>query len=176
MTAQGAAATQPQVRLVVLDSAVLADLRAHDRRAAGERTGLVFPEFFDSEDWLWRLHIDRMLEQPASTGWLARAVVDVATGEVVGHAGFHFQPDADGLVEIGYTIVPERRGRGLARATVTQLLTFAAADPRVQTVRASVSPGNAASLAVIAHHGFARTGEQWDDEDGLELLFERPPR
>ncbi|WEO78364.1 GNAT family N-acetyltransferase [Cryobacterium sp. SO2] len=176
MTDESTTGPAPVVRLVLLDTVVLRALLQHDRAAAGARTGLVFPGFFDSQDWLWRLHIDRMHDQPESTGWLARAVVDQATGEVVGHAGFHFQPDADGMVEIGYTILPDRRGRGLAQATVTELLAFAAADPRVRTVRASVSPDNAASLAVIAHHGFRHTGEQWDDEDGLELLFERTPR
>jgi ribosomal-protein-alanine N-acetyltransferase len=45
-------------------------------------------------------------------------------------------------------------------------------EPRVRTVRASISPDNAASLATIAGFGFVRVGEQWDDEDGLELLFE----
>jgi hypothetical protein len=24
--------------------------------------------------------------------------------------------------------------------------------------------------------GFVQVGDQWDDEDGLELVFERPPR
>ena len=31
-----------------------------------------------------------------------------------------------------------------------------------------------ASLATIAGFGFAEAGEQWDDEDGLELIFEIP--
>jgi hypothetical protein len=41
-------------------------------------------------------------------------------------------------------------------------------------VRATISPGNAASLATISGFGFAEVGEQWDDEDGLELIFEIP--
>jgi RimJ/RimL family protein N-acetyltransferase len=40
-------------------------------------------------------------------------------------------------------------------------------------VIASVSPENAPSLAVIRKLGFEQTGEQWDEEDGLELVFER---
>ena len=41
-------------------------------------------------------------------------------------------------------------------------------------VRASISPTNEASLATLRPFGFEAVGEQWDDEDGLELLFERP--
>ena len=161
------------VRLVVLDRGVLLDLAAGDLAAAERTAGVEFPAFFAGESWLWLLHADRMIQHPSSIGWLARAAVERATGVVVGHAGFHFGPDAQGMVEIGYTVIPEHRGRGLAKEMAGELLAFAAAHGAV-TVRASVSPGNAASLAVIHHWRFVQTGEQWDDEDGLELVFERP--
>jgi ribosomal-protein-alanine N-acetyltransferase len=45
---------------------------------------------------------------------------------------------------------------------------------RFVTVRASISPSNHASLATIAGFGFTHVGEQWDDEDGTEFLYERP--
>ena len=38
--------------------------------------------------------------------------------------------------------------------------------------RASVSPGNVASLAVIGRLGFRQTGVQIDDIDGEELVFQ----
>jgi len=37
---------------------------------------------------------------------------------------------------------------------------------------ASVAPDNLASLAIVRKLGFVQTGEQWDDEDGLELVWE----
>ena len=40
-------------------------------------------------------------------------------------------------------------------------------------VRASVSPENVASLALIRSYGFQHVGEQWDEKDGRELIFER---
>jgi len=163
------------LRLVALDRAVLLALAAGDLASAGRTAGIEFPEFFAGEAWLWQLHADRMVQHPGSVGWLARAAVELSTGAVVGHAGFHFNPDAHGMAEIGYTVLPEHRGRGLAKEIAGELLAFAAAHG-VVTVRASVSPGNQASLAVIRHWGFAQTGEQWDDKDGLELVFERPAR
>ena len=48
-------------------------------------------------------------------------------------------------------------------------------EPPWRVVRASISPDNEASLATIAGFGFVQVGEQWDDQDGLELLFEREP-
>jgi RimJ/RimL family protein N-acetyltransferase len=38
---------------------------------------------------------------------------------------------------------------------------------------ASIAPDNSRSLAVARRLGFIQTGERWDDEDGLELVFER---
>jgi RimJ/RimL family protein N-acetyltransferase len=39
---------------------------------------------------------------------------------------------------------------------------------------ASVSPDNEASLELIAQLGFEKVGEQMDDIDGLEYVFEAP--
>ena len=37
-----------------------------------------------------------------------------------------------------------------------------------------MSPTNAASLALIQQYNFLEVGEQWDDEDGLEIIYEMP--
>jgi ribosomal-protein-alanine N-acetyltransferase len=42
----------------------------------------------------------------------------------------------------------------------------------VTRVRASVRPDNAPSLRLVRRWGFTEVGEQWDDEDGLETVFE----
>ena len=39
-------------------------------------------------------------------------------------------------------------------------------------LRATISPDNAASLGLIAQFRFVEVGEQWDDEDGLETIYE----
>jgi RimJ/RimL family protein N-acetyltransferase len=77
------------------------------------------------------------------------------------------------MVEVGYTVDEQYRRRGYARAALAKLIEQAAAEPGVRVVRASISPTNAASLATIAGFGFLEAGEQWDEEDGLEVLFER---
>ena len=73
-----------------------------------------------------------------------------------------------------YGVDPEFRRRGYARAMLRELLRRAAAEADVRTVRASIRPDNTASLATIAGHGFVHVGEQWDEEDGLEHLYEVP--
>lgn len=157
-----------------LTSAAMTALLADDLPAAGVEAGVGLPEFFldDRAKWLWRYRLKQLAADPSAAPWIARAVLAEPTGEVIGYAGFHGPPDPAGMVEVGYTVGPQFRRRGYARAILAALIERAAADPGVRTVRASISPDNAASLATIAGFGFHRAGEQWDPEDGLELLFE----
>ena len=150
----------------------------NDLAGASTIAGLELTDFYTSGDitWLWRIREKQILENPESENWAASVVVDDETGVAVGHAGFHAPPDENGMVEIGYSIDPRERRQGFARATVAALLARAASDDRVVTVRASISPDNTASLATIAGYGFEEVGEQIDEEDGLEVVFERQVR
>jgi [ribosomal protein S5]-alanine N-acetyltransferase len=149
-------------------------LLAGDLAAASAEAATELSPHFTSEhaQHLWRRRVDQIAEDPSSAPWVASAVVCADTGYAVGYAGYHGPPDEAGMVEIGYTVVPERRRLGYATAIVTALLERAAGEPAVRVVRATISPDNAASLATIGHFGFTHVGEQWDDEDGLELIFE----
>ena len=160
-----------RVRFVRLPPPVLTALLDGDLAAASRLSAVHLPPFFLEEGWLWRLRLDQVEADPRAQDWVVRAVVAEAEG-VVGHAGFHGPPDGDGMVEVGYTVLPHLRGRGYATAALAALVAEAAGAPDVRVVRASVSPDNPASLAVVRRAGFVLVGEQVDDEDGLELVHE----
>ena len=150
----------------------------NDLARASELAGMQLTDFYTSDEitWLWSMRATQIETDPESENWAASVVVDAETGAAVGHAGFHAPPDANGLVEIGYSIDPLVRRQGYARATVAALLERCTAEPAVVTVRATISPTNTASLATIAGYGFEHVGEQIDEEDGLEFIFERPAK
>jgi RimJ/RimL family protein N-acetyltransferase len=158
--------------LLLLSADALQALVAGDLPAASTEAGVALPEAFLSDTWLWSLRLGQLIGDPSCAPWLVRAVVGQPAGEVVGHAGFHGAPDERGMVEVGYRIVPEHRRRGYARAALTGLLGFAT-EHGATIARASISPGNVASLALAASFGFRPVGEQWDERDGRELVFER---
>jgi ribosomal-protein-alanine N-acetyltransferase len=164
----------PRVRIAHLSPEALAALARGELTAAIALTGLPLTPYAvsDQQIGVWRRRATQVLEQPADQPWVTGAVVDQDTGEVVGAAGFHAAPDADGMVEVGYRIDPDFRRRGYARAVLLLMIERATAHPDVRTVRATVSPENAASLGLIAQLPFVEVGEQWDDEDGLETIFE----
>jgi RimJ/RimL family protein N-acetyltransferase len=162
--------TDVNVRLVELGRDALAALAAGDLSTAAVVLGLSLPDSVRDDGWLWRMRHLQVEEHAEDLAWIARLMVDASTGEVVGHAGFHGAPQ-DGCAEVAYAVFPDHRGRGFARAALRQLIELAH-QRGVSVVRATVSPANEASLRVLAGFRFEVTGEQWDEEDGLEVVHE----
>jgi ribosomal-protein-alanine N-acetyltransferase len=119
------------------------------------------------------LRLAQLAADPSEAPWLVRAMVLRAPRHVVGSVGFHAPPDRNGRVEMGYDVVATERRKGYAREGIRGLAAWAFATGRAQICVASVSPDNAASLALIRSLGFRHVGQQVDDVDGLELVFER---
>ena len=163
-----------EIRFVQLSPEALAALIDGDLAAASTAAGVALTPYLAGEAWLWRIRLAEIREEPTRAEWVARAAVAEPEGVVVGHGGFHGPPDADGVVEVAYSVDPAYRRRGFARAMLRALLERADADPKVTAVRASIRPDNAASKATIAGFGFTKVGEQWDPEDGLEDVYLRP--
>jgi ribosomal-protein-alanine N-acetyltransferase len=147
-----------------------------DRSRASAEAGVALSDYFvtDKAGRLRQRRLAQLATNADSQEWIARAVVDETQDVVVGYAGYHGPLYDDGMVAIGYSVDVGYRRKGYARAIFRELLRRANTDPRVKTVRATISPDNLASLATIQGFGFALTGQQWDDEHGLELVFEIP--
>lgn len=76
------------------------------------------------------------------------------------------------MVEVGYEVASDHRRQGHARAAMLIMMGVAVEEPSVKVIRATFTPDNVASRTLIESFGFIHTGEQIDDEDGLELIFE----
>jgi RimJ/RimL family protein N-acetyltransferase len=92
--------------------------------------------------------------------------------EVIGSAGFHDFPDENGMIEIGYGIVPEMQNQGLGTELLLGMWKLICARTDVKILRYTVSPDNAPSLHLVRKLGFTEIGVQIDPEDGPELIFE----
>jgi RimJ/RimL family protein N-acetyltransferase len=84
--------------------------------------------------------------------WIHQIVVD---GVVVGDIGFHGPPTPEQSVEIGYSVVPAWRGRGVATRACELIVQQAWRDGAV-TVLAETDAGNVASQVVLLRNGFQR--------------------
>jgi [ribosomal protein S5]-alanine N-acetyltransferase len=130
-------------------------------------TGLVWPE---DDRRVLRYRAEALAADPAASRWLLHAVLD-SGGHLVGRIGCHAAP-VDGRVEVGYYVRPDARGGGLATRMLEVFSDWLRSNG-VATVVLTVGPDNVASLRIARRGGFVRVGEQWDEEDGPELVLER---
>lgn len=166
----------PTVQLIRLDADTIDALAARDLDGANARAPIHLTDDFIAEAnaRVWEFRSRQLRSSPDDGPWITRAVFDPKRAVAVGRAGYHGPPDAAGMVEVGYSIDPVYRRQGYARAALSALLDRARAEDSVEVVRASIRPDNTASRALVAQFGFVEVGEQWDDEDGLETIFELP--
>lgn len=116
--------------------------------------------------------IPRVVLDPEAAPFLLRLAVLRDEGIVVGSAGFHDRPDADGMIEIGLGVEVGYRGRGLAQEMLHGMWAWVIDQPGVVTLRYTVSPDNEPSQAIIRKLGFDYCGQQVDEVDGPEDVFE----
>ena len=163
-----------RVRIVHLTAPVFRALVNGDLTAANEVSPVPLSAYFAGPDWraVWQRRSKQVEEEPASAAWVTGVIWDERQQVAVGRAGYHGPPDPSGMVEIGYAVDPAYRRRGYARAALEALLQRAAREPQVRTVRVTISPDNVASYRLASQYGFTEVGEQWDDEDGLEIIYE----
>lgn len=128
-------------------------------------------DVLDPDDSPLRWRVPQVLADPSSNPWLIRIAVDRETGTIVGQVNFHAPPDDEGVVEIGYRVLPAYQGRGYATEIARTMWDYAAAHPDVRTLRANVRPDNEPSRRIIEGAGFAKVDEEIDPEDGLEYVY-----
>lgn len=164
----------PVVHLVQLSRATIDALADDDLDLANDQAAVELSPFFvlPANAGTWRYRSRQLAVTPADASWITRVIYDPARRLAVGQSGYHGAPDAAGMVEVGYAVDAAYRRQGYARSALTALLARARLEPSVRIVRATISPGNLPSRALIAQFGFIEVGEQWDDEDGLETIFE----
>ncbi|MGA3155938.1 MAG: GNAT family protein [Steroidobacteraceae bacterium] len=96
---------------------------------------------------------------PACEGWYSW--YGISTGadgqreQLVAAAGY-FGPPSDGQVEIGYSVIPEARGRGFAAEIVRALVDRAFEQSVIGHVIAHTNDANVPSTKLLLRQGFRR--------------------
>jgi RimJ/RimL family protein N-acetyltransferase len=124
----------------------------------------------DSGPLAWR--VPQVKVDPSVNKWFVRFIVLRASQEVIGSTSFHGAPDGEGMMEIGLSIEEPFQGNGYAKESLKGMWSWACGFPEVKTLRYTVSPENLPSIAVIEYFGFAYMGQQIDEIDGPENIYE----
>jgi ribosomal-protein-alanine N-acetyltransferase len=149
---RGVEITAGDLRLLACDEAMLAAAmrdHAHLSRLTGARIAAGWP----GEDLAGVLPLMLVAAQSDSNriGWLAWLIV--VDEQIVGDIGPHAPPDERGCVEIGFSVVPSHRRRGIATRAVHAMCDHLAANG-VTTIVARTGRDNAASQHVLEQAGF----------------------
>lgn len=119
----------------------------------------------------WR--VPQVKEDPATNKWFVRFIVLRASQEIIGSTSFHGVPDDAGMMEIGIGIEEQFWGQGYATEALKGMWLWVCTQPSVKTLRYTVSPTNTASIKVIEKFGFEYKGQQMDEIDGPENIYEQ---
>jgi RimJ/RimL family protein N-acetyltransferase len=118
----------------------------------------------------WR--VPQVKADPSTNKWFVRFIVLKETKEIIGSTSFHGVPDVEGMMEIGLGIEEPFQGNGYAKEALKGMWIWVCTFPEVKTLRYTVSPDNLPSIAVINYFGFEYKGQQIDEEDGPENIYE----
>jgi RimJ/RimL family protein N-acetyltransferase len=118
----------------------------------------------------WR--VPQVKEDVSINKWFVRWIVLKDSMEIIGSTSFHGAPDADGMMEIGLGIETAHQNNGYAKEALLGMWRWVLTFPEVRTLRYTVSPDNLPSIAVIKYFGFNFMGQQMDEIDGPEDIYE----
>lgn len=121
----------------------------------------------------FRYSLARLADNPASQPWWTYLIIHHDHQRLVGTCGYKGPPD-QGVVEIGYEIVTDYRGQGLASEAAGLLVNRALQEPTVERVWAHTLEGPNASTRVLEKMNFRKL-ETLETEEGRVWKWEYLP-
>jgi RimJ/RimL family protein N-acetyltransferase len=152
--------TTARLDLTPLPAAAAAAL-PRDRATATRLVGATLPEAWPQPELLDVLPMQASAD-PGDERFGIWLMIERDTDTVVGDIGFIGPPDG-ARVEVGFSVIPDRRRRGYATEAARSLVDWALRESDVREVVARTEPDNEASARTLIAAGFDRTGER----DGL---------
>ncbi len=160
--------------------ALLEALLAGDHTRAAQIAGFQIPNDLILSKRTLQMRLQQIRANPKVRPWLLRAIVIRQSQTMCGRIGFHSEPGPEDLrdvaadgVELGYAIGESFRRQGFAKEAALVLMRWAYESHGQRCFILSIAPNNEASLAMARSMGFSEGGSHIDEEDGLELYFER---
>lgn len=154
------------IRLVPTTPALLREaLKGSDAlaRALGVR---VPADWSESRADSLRYTLSRLDTDPEAARWWTYLLLHQPDNSLVGSGGYHGPPTAAGVVELGYEVADEYRGRGLATAFAGALVAQAFAHPAVTAIVAHTLAVLNPSTRVLLNHRFTKVADLYDPADG----------
>jgi len=140
----------------------------NDRARLVEMLGVRVPEHWPGPDLVEALpfFVENMEKAPSEPTWDSIAI-HKSDQSVIGDIGFMGGPDQEGVVEVGYSIIPEYRNQGYATEMARSLIAWAFQEKGIKLVTAECLDDNIGSIKVLEKVGMRRL-----EPDGNMLKWE----
>jgi ribosomal-protein-alanine N-acetyltransferase len=132
-----------------------------DKAKLGEMLGVGVPDSWPGSDLAEALPIFVKNIHPSNPVW-DWLIIHKGDRVLIGDVGFMGGPDEEGVVEIGYSIVPEYRNQGYATEMASSLIQWALQRQEVKVITARTLKDNIASIKVLTKIGMRRGGVEDD--------------
>ena len=135
------------------------DSRVYFEKLLGARIPVNWPpELYDRAATEYTVKC--IVDNPGTSGWwLYYIILQHETDPVaVGTSGYKGPPEANGVVELGYGVLPEFQRRGIATEATMGLIANAFACLQVERVISETLPELTASIGVMEKCGFKYVG------------------
>ncbi len=150
----------------------------HGRNAVARVLGVAVPESWPPEllgEAAIQSAFERLKSHPLEADWWIHYFVDRRHQTVIGAGGYSGPPNAEGAVDIRYSILPEYRKRGYASEAVHALVEHAFDVALVKKVVAETWPEFKASVGVLEKCGFVPEDEV-NEEGAVRYAISRSDR
>jgi len=112
-------------------------------------------------------YVRKTLEKdPEAGSWGMQFFIHKPDNTLIGTGGYKGAADAEGMVELGYSIAPGYQRQGLAAEAARGLMDHAFAQPNVQMVDAHTLAEWNPSTKILRKLGMTKIAEKNDPEDG----------
>ena len=112
---------------------------------------------------------EELLKEKENDGFNLWLVIEKKNNQIIGSAGYIGKPDNEGNVEIGFGIIPSKRGKGFCSESVEALIKWGLSHNEVHRIIAQCDKSNIASRKILEKTGFEYLGEK---DDLLRWKFE----
>jgi len=151
-----------RLELIPMSLEALESLVAGAYDVAGNLIGVVIPKGwpYDAEaiaglSW----HLRAVQADAAEIPWRIRLIVLRTERRVIGSINLKGPPDDSGTVEIGWGVVEEYRGKGIATEATGAVIKWTMECAKVRRVIATIPENNQASQGVARRVGMSSTSE-----------------
>jgi len=128
-----------------------------DKAKLAEMIGMRVPENWPGRDLAEALplFVADMEQDPFGSVWDG-IIIHKADEVIIGDMGFKGGPNEEGVVEIGYSIIPEYRTRGYATEMALRLISWAFQEQGIKVIAAECLKDNVSSIKVLEKVGMCR--------------------